>query len=392
LFPGNRAVRVCRYETQGGVLSRLILAINPGSTSDEISLFNGEEQVFRRTTRYSPPDLARFDGKKITAQYHFRKDFVLKVLRDEKVDIGKLDAVIGRGGLLKPIPGGTYEVNDRMAKDLENGVLGDHASNLGGLIAREIAIRAGTRAFIADPVVVDEMEPLARYSGMPENPRLSIFHALNQKRTARLAAEKIGKPYEECRFIVMHAGGGISVGAHSNGKVVDVNNALDGEGPFTPQRSGGVPSGGLAKMCFSGKYDHGAVKAKIKGKGGLTAYTGTSDCKALNEYILRGVVTPGAGLDPSVTTREAARESLLAMSYQISKEICAMAAVLKGRIDAIILTGGLAYDDEIVIPDIRERVGWLAQILVFPGGDEMRALRDAAEMALTEPGSIKQYI
>ena len=225
---------------------------------------------------------------------------------------------------------------------------------------------------------------------MPENPRISIFHALNQKRVARHAARNLGKPYEECDLIVMHGGGGISVGAHKKGRVVDVNNALDGDGPFTPQRSGGVPAGGLVRMCFSGKYTLADMKLKLKGRGGMIAYTGTSDMLALEKYILTGEVVPGTGLDPAATTREKAKEAVLALAYQISKDISAMAAVLEGSVDAVVLTGGLAYD-KIIVPEVKRRVSWIAPVMVFPGGDEMSALRAAAETALRHPKKVRKY-
>lgn len=368
-----------------------ILVINPGSTSDEVSLFRGDSLAFHKVVRYSPDDLKSFEKQKVTAQYQFRRDLVRGILKENNVVNGDIHAVIGRGGLIKPGPGGTYEVNAKMSQDLRAGVMGDHPSNLGGLLAGEIAGFMGVRAFIADPVVVDEMEPLARYSGMPENPRISIFHALNQKRVARLAAEKLGRPYEKCRLIVMHGGGGVSVGAHRGGRVIDVNNALDGEGPFTPQRSGGVPSGGLAKMCFSGRYSYDEVKLKIKGRGGLVAHTGTSDIVVLKKYIKGGPVPDNAGIDRSKVSPEKAKECLLAMAYQISKEIGALSAVLEGKVDAIVLTGGIVYDDEIIVPAIRERVEWIAPVMLFPGGDEMRALRDAAVRALEDAACVLKY-
>lgn len=367
-----------------------ILVINPGSVSDEISFFKGEKLIFHKVVRYNPEDLKPFEKQNVTAQYKFRRDLVLNTLRENNVERGSLHAVIGRGGLIKPGPSGTYEVNDKMTRDLREGLMGDHPSNLGGLLAGEIA-GPGIKAFIADPVIVDEMEPLARYSGMPENPRISIFHALNQKRVARLAAEKLGKSYQESNLIVLHGGGGISLGAHCRGRVIDVNNALDGEGPFTPQRSGGVPSGGLAKMCFSGKYSHADIKLKIKGRGGLVAYTGTSDIAAIKKYIKGEPVPASSGLDTGRVTPEKARECLLAMAYQISREIGALSTVLKGKVDAIALTGGIVYDDEIIVPAIKERVEWIAPVLTFPGGDEMRALRDGAALALERPGSLRKY-
>ncbi|MFA6435051.1 MAG: butyrate kinase [Elusimicrobiales bacterium] len=367
-----------------------ILVINPGSTSDEVSFYRGENLVFHKVVRYSPEALKPYEKLKVTAQYEFRKDMVLAAMAENKVNVSEVHAVIGRGGLLKPIESGTYGINDRMVKDLEEAPLGDHASNLGGLLAKSIADACRIPAFIADPVVVDEMEPLARYSGMPEDPRISIFHALNQKRVGRHAARSLGKPYDDCNLIVMHGGGGVSVGAHKLGRVVDVNNALDGDGPFTPQRSGGVPSGGLVKMCFSGKYTLTDMKLKLKGRGGMVAYTGTSDMIAIEKYVLTGEVVPGSGLDPALITREKAKEAVLAMAYQMAKEIAAMTAVLEGKVDAVVLTGGLAYD-QIIVSELKRRIGWIAPVMIFPGGDEMSALRVAAETALKHPKKVRKY-
>jgi len=246
-----------------------VLVVNPGSTSDEVSYFRGATEVFHKTVRYSPADLKPYEGKKVAAQFDLRKKTVLEALKENRVEVGELDAVIGRGGLVKPIVSGVYEVDEAMLADLKEGVMGNHSSNLGGVIARDIAAVTGVKAFIADPVVVDELDPLARYSGMPENPRISIFHALNQKRVGRHAAHQVGKLYEDCRFIIMHGGGGITAGAHAGGRVIDVNNGLDGDGPFTPERSGGVPAGGLARMCFSGKYTQDEIKLKLKGRAAL---------------------------------------------------------------------------------------------------------------------------
>ncbi|MCX5782997.1 MAG: butyrate kinase [Elusimicrobia bacterium] len=369
---------------------RKILVINPGSTSDDAGYFEGDKLVFSKVVRYSPVELKPFEKQKVTAQYEFRKKNLLSALEQAKIDIKKLDAVIGRGGLVKPIPSGVYRLNEALLKDLSEGARGEHPSNLGGLLANEMAKASGCPAFIADPVVVDELEPLARFSGMPENPRISIFHALNQKRVARLAAKQMGKKYEDCNFIIMHGGGGITIGAHKNGRVIDVNNGLDGDGPFTPQRSGGVPSGGLAKLCFSGKYSYNDIKLKIKGFGGLIAYTGTSDLIALEKYVQTGEVTPNCGLDSSKTSREQAKEAVSAMAYQISKEIGSMATVIKGKIDAVVLTGGIAYD-KFVVSEITERVSWIAPVLTFAGGDEKRALMEAADMALSHPEIVREY-
>ena len=368
-----------------------LLVINPGSTSDEISYFENDSEVFHKTVRYSPKDLESFESKPVTAQFEFRSQLVMQTLSENKVDTSQLDAVIGRGGLLRPIPSGTFLVNDAVLKDLNSGRYGDHPSNLGGIIAHSIAHRLGIPAFIADPVVVDEMEDIARFSGMPENPRVSIFHALNQKRVARLAARELNKPYEESCLIVMHGGGGISVGAHKNGRVVDVNNALDGEGPFTPQRSGGVPSGGLAKLCFSGKYTHADIKLMIKGRGGLVAYTGTSDLLVLEKYLDGSGISPEAlaSLKPHVTP-EYVELCLDAMTYFISKEICSLLAIFNGKIDAVVLSGGITKDKRI-LEKIKNRIAFIGPILVFPGGDEMRALKDAAVRVLAGVEEPKRY-
>ncbi|NLO91100.1 MAG: butyrate kinase [Elusimicrobia bacterium] len=371
-------------------MDQTILVINPGSTSDDIGFFRNGKQEFSKVMRYSPPDLKPFEAKPITAQLEFRKKLLLGFLKENNILPGGISAIIGRGGLVRPIESGTYRVGPKLLEDLRYGVMGDHSSNLGGILAHELGELYKAPAFIADPVVVDELEPMARYSGMPDNPRISIFHALNHKRVARLAARQLGKAYEDCRLIVMHGGGGISVGAHRNGRVVDVNNALDGEGPFTPQRSGGVPSGGLARLCFGGKYTHADMKLKIKGRGGMVAYTGTSDMLALEKYIETGAKDPACGMDYEKISREQALELRNAMAYQIAKEIGAMAAVLEGKVDALVLTGGLAYDKGLV-KFITDRVGWIAQVLLFPGGDEKAALCEAAARALENPASAKEY-
>ncbi len=334
-----------------------ILAINPGSTSTKIAIYDNEKEVFETTLRHSNEEIEQYD--KIADQYDFRKDVILKVLSENEINLTKLSAVVGRGGLLKPIKGGTYAVNDTMIEDLKVGVLGEHASNLGGMIANEIAVQLNIPAFIVDPVVVDEMTEIARVSGMPDIQRASIFHALNQKAVARRYAGEQNKKYEDLNLIVAHMGGGVSVGAHEKGRVVDVNNALDGEGPFSPERAGGLPVGDLAKMCYSGKYTHADIKKKIKGKGGIVAYLGTNDGREVVKMIEEG--------------DEKAKLVFEAMAYQIAKEIGSCAAVLKGRVDAIILTGGLAYG-EMLTDWIKERVAFISEVVIYPGEDEMSAL------------------
>lgn len=274
-----------------------------------------------------------------------------------------------------------------MIADLSSGKYGSHPSNLGGILAKDIAKFAGCPSFIANPVVIDELQPVARYSGMPENPRISIFHALSQKRVARLIAGKLGKPYEKINCIVCHGGGGITIGAHKQGKVVDVTNGYEGDGPMTPQRSGITPNAGLVKMCFSGKYTEREMRLKLRGKGGLVAYTGTSDVKELEEFINTGKKRPGSLIN---CTRAEAKLARDAMVYQICKYIGGMAVVLEGKIDFIALTGGLMHSSHIP-QEISRYVGWLGPVYVFPGSEEKDALRDAARRALENPKIVKQY-
>jgi len=367
-----------------------ILVINPGSTSDLVAFYKGGKQVFLKTVRYSRESMRPFDKLPISAQFEMRKETVLNSLKENGIDLKNVECIIGRGGLLKPIEGGVYAINDRIIEDSTVGVQGEHPCNLGALLAKNLAEVNGVPSFIADPGIVDELDPLARYSGMPENPRISLFHALNQKRVARMEAEKMGKTYEQCRFVIMHAGGGISIGAHRDGRAVDVNGALSGDGPFTPQRSGSVPEFGLVKMCFSGKYTLNEMRQKITGHGGLMAYTGTSDCKALEDYALHGTVNEGSGIFPEKISREKVLEILNAMIYQMAKEIGAYSAVLEGKIDAIILTGGLMYS-KYIVKELTRRIDWIAPVKLYPGGDEMAALAESAERALNNPEIIKEY-
>ena len=351
-----------------------ILAINPGSTSTKIAIYENGEKVFSETLRHSTEELKDF--KNIIEQFDFRTNIIKDFLNDSPHSIKDFDGIIGRGGLLKPIESGLYKVTEDMLKDLRSGEFGEHASNLGGLIADSLSKEAGCDAFIADPVVVDEMEDIARISGIPEIERISIFHALNQKAVAKRAAKDLDAKYEDCNFIVVHLGGGISVGAHKKGRVVDVNNALDGDGPFSPERSGGVPIGGLVKLCFSGEYTLADIKKKIKGKGGLVAYMGTNNATELQDAAAAGDKKATLVYD--------------AMAYQVAKEIGALATVLKGQVDAIILTGGIAYVSEI-LPWISDRVDFIAQVLVYPGEDEMEALHEACLEGLKNREIIKTY-
>lgn len=336
----------------------LILTINPGSTSTKIAVFRGTKEVFLKTIRHTSEELAAF--KQITDEYTFRKDIILRELENAEFETSHIRIIVGRGGLVKPIPSGVYTVNERLMEDLRIGLLGQHASNLGGLIAHDLAQSIpGARAFIADPVVVDELDDIARISGHPEFERVSIFHALNQKAIARQHAKSLNANYEDLNLVIAHLGGGISVGAHYKGRVVDVNQALDGEGPFSPERSGSLPAGALVDMCFSGKYSKEEIKKKITGQGGYVAYLGTNDAYEVEKRA-------AAGDQEAALLQEA-------MAYQVAKYIGAMSTVLRGEVDAILLTGGIAYGKPFV-DVVSDRVKHIAPVIVYPGEDEMRAL------------------
>ncbi len=354
-----------------------ILAINPGSTSTKIAVYEDTTPIFVETIRHNVEELEIFPS--ITDQYNFRKDFIISAIKQNGISVDELDVIVGRGGLLKPIPGGVYEVNELMVQDLKIGIQGEHASNLGGILAKEIANEATKiiPSFIVDPVVVDEMDDIARYSGRPELPRISIFHALNQKAVARRYAKENNKPYDELNLIVVHLGGGITIGAHKQGRVVDVNNGLDGEGPFSPERAGSLPVGGLAKLCFSGKYTLPQIRKMITGNGGLVAYLGTNDAKKVEELAYQ-------------QNDEKARLVFEAMAYQIAKEIGAAAVVLSGKVDSILITGGIAYSQKL-IELISERVAFIAPICIYPGEDEMQALVEGAYFAMNGELAINQY-
>ena len=300
----------------------------------------------------------------------------MKVLKENNIDVNSLDAIVGRGGMLRPIPGGTYEVTDKLLEDLKVGVSGQHASNLGGILAHEIAKEVGIKSFIVDPVVVDELQDIARISGMPELPRRSIFHALNQKAVAKRYAKENNKKYDELNLVVVHMGGGVSVAAHKNGQVIDVNNTLDGDGPFSPERAGSVPVGDLVKLCFSGKYTESEVYSKIVGKGGYVAYLNTNDVRDVLKAIEEG--------------DNHAKLIFDAFIYQISKAIGEMSVVLKGKVDTIILTGGIAYSP-VVINAIKENVNWISNLTVYPGEDELLALAQGAIRVLDEEEEAREY-
>lgn len=350
------------------------LIINPGSTSTKIGVFEDETLLFEETLRHSTEEIARYAT--IVDQKDFRKDIIVSLLKEKNFDIHSLNVVVGRGGMLKPIVSGTYAVSDALLEDLKVGVQGQHASNLGGILAREIADSIGVPSYIVDPVVVDELMPSARFSGVPELPRVSIFHALNQKAVAKRYAKEADKPYESLRLIVVHMGGGVSVGAHIDGRVVDVFNALDGDGAFSPERAGAVPSGALVKMCFSGKYTEKEVYKKLVGNGGFNAYLGTNDMRNVEKMV-------DEGNEDAIMLREA-------FILQVVKDIGSMACVLEGKVDRIIVTGGIAYD-KYVVAELEKRAGFIAPFTIYPGEDELLALAQGALRVMNGEEKAMEY-
>lgn len=354
----------------------LILAINPGSTSTKFALYNRKEMLMEKTLRHSSQELEGY--KSMTDQLPFRYRVIMEALRELGTDLDEITAVVGRGGLVNPIESGIYEVNDLMKKHLSEAINGEHASNLGALLADMIAgPLPEVRAYIVDPVVVDELEPVARLSGHPLIRRKSIFHALNQKAVARIYAASVGKEYEDLNLIVAHMGGGISVGAHRKGRVIDVNNALNGDGPFSPERSGGLPAWQLAELCFSGSYSPSDIKSMLAGKGGIVAYLGTNNHQEATKRAEDGDALAAMVID--------------GCSYQTAKEIGALSAVLAGEVDCIILTGGLAYDTAHV-ERVSRMVRHIAPLYVYPGEDELKALAFNGYLAISGQISVKEYI
>ncbi len=351
-----------------------ILAINPGSTSTKLAIYADETQIYKASVKHETEQIQKFQY--VWDQFDFRMDAILNELKKSNIDLSKLDAVVGRGGMLKPLTSGTYAVNEAMIDYLKKRTRGEHASNLGCAIAKRIADSYKIPSYIVDPVAVDEMDDIARFTGMPEIQRQSIFHALNHKAVAYRAAKDLGIPYTELNLIVAHLGGGISVASHQKGRVIDVNNALDGDGPMSPERSGSVPMGPLYKMAFSGKYTLEEIKRKNYGQGGLVAYLGTNDGNEIQRRIEQG--------------DEKATLIYQVMCYHISKEIGAQSAVLKGKVDRIILTGGLAYDP-YATGLIKDRVEFIAPVMIYPGEDEMGSLAMGALRVLKGEEKPKNY-
>jgi len=352
-----------------------ILAVNPGATSTKIAAYHADRFVFLTVIRHECDDLMRF--RRIVDQLDYRKELVLKEVRKNQIPFERVGMIISRGGLVRPIESGVYEVNEDMIRDLREGISGEHASNLGGLIGAELIRKfPRAKAYICDPVVVDELQDVARLSGHPAFRRISIFHALNQKATARTHARSRSENYEELNLIVAHLGSGISVGAHRRGRVIDVNNALNGEGPFAPERSGTLPTGALARFCFEEAESLQQVNEMIAGKGGLYAYLGHKDAAEMEKAAREGK----------------RKEKLLqdAMAYQISKEIGAMAAVLKGDVDAILITGGIAYNEDLTAW-VRKQVDFIAPVFIYPGEDEMQALVMNGSLVLEGTVPAREY-
>ncbi len=351
------------------------LVINPGSTSTKLGVFQDEKLELEDIVRHSRNEIEKYPS--IVDQKDMRRTLIEKLVADYGLKMVDFDAIVGRGGLVRPIESGVYTVNERMLYDLTHSTAATHASSLGGIIALEIAQTIGKPAFVVDPIVVDELDPFARLSGMPGVERRSVFHALNQKAVARRCAKEMGKKYEDCRFVVAHMGGGITVGAHRYGRVIDVNDGIAGEGPFTPERTGGIPAEPLIRMCFSGTFTETELVNYVTRGGGMSAYLGTNDLRACERLIKEG--------------DDYADLVLESMAYQVSKEIGAMVAVLDGRVDAIILTGGLAFSNRFT-GAIKNRVSLIAPVNVYPGEDELRALAEGALRVLRGEEKPREYV
>jgi butyrate kinase len=353
-----------------------ILAINPGSTSTKIGLFKGGTPLLIKNIEHTIEELNRFSSP--LDEMPMRENMVKKVLEENNFPLEMLDALVGRGGLLRPIPCGTYPVSDEMVHELREAAgKGGHASNLGGLIARNMGTSLGIPSYIVDPVIVDELVDRATFTGLPSIRRKSIWHALNQKAVARRAAVDLGKSYDKLNLIVTHLGGGITIGAHRQGKTVDVNDGLNGDGPFSPQRTGSLPAAEVVDLCFSGDYGREELLKIIQSRGGLTAYFGTQDARDVCRMIDEGDAL--------------AERVYRAMAYRISCSIGAMSIPLGGNIDGIILTGGLAYEKRLV-DLIKEDVSFLGKVMVYPGEDELQALTEGVLRVLEGKEEPSDYV
>lgn len=351
-----------------------VLTINPGSTSTKLAVYQGDKVLFEETVRHTMQEFADFNN--VQEQFDFRWQVLRRVIDAFGYDVNNLDAVVGRGGLLRPVAGGTYMVTEKMLADLKTNKYGEHASNLGAMLAKRLADTLDIPSFIVDPVVVDEMQLIARFSGNELIARKSIFHALNHKAAGRKIAKKLGSDYEKLNFVIAHLGGGISVAAHRQGKAVDVNNALDGDGPFSPERSGSLPMNDFLEACFSGKWNKRELHDLIIGRGGMISYLGTNSMLEVEAKVKAG--------------DEKAIQAFDAMAYQVSKEIGACSTVLHGKIDAIILTGGLARSD-LFTSKIIEQTNWIASVIIEPGEDELEALNSGVQRVLAGLEKEKLY-
>jgi len=351
-----------------------ILVVNPGSTSTKVALFENTDLVAEETIRHSHMTLEKFD--ELYNQLEMRKKVIIDFLKKNKFALKEIDGFIGRGGLMKPLKSGIYEVNNEMKNDLIMNTYGEHASNLGGLIVAELAEKVNKKAYIADPVVVDEMSSVAKISGLNGISRRPLWHALNQKAVAKQYAQKTNSNYEDLNLIVAHLGGGISVGLHKRGRVTDVNNALNGDGPFSPERTGGLPVGSVYELACSGQYTLEQIKKLNYGFGGLVSYLNTNDAEKIADMISEGHVF--------------AKRVIKAMVYQIAKEIGSLYAVTRGNLDAIIITGGLAYNQAVLQP-LLEYLDHLGEIVVYPGENELEALASNMYSLLVKNTEVKEY-
>ena len=357
-------------------MNHKVLAMNFGSTSTKVAIYEGDKEVMTQVFRHSNEEMAGIHNMEENAA--FRKGVIMSYLQEQGVDLAALDAIVGRGGLMRGIEGGTYVVNDNMLKDLHSCQYGYHVCNLGGILANEIGNELGKPAYVVDPPVVNEVADVAKLSGHPDFPRRALFHALNQKAIAKRFAEETGRPYDSLNLIVAHMGGGTSVGCHRQGKVVDVNNGLEGEGAFTGERCGGLTALDVVKATLSGQWGttYAEIRHELCMKSGLVGHTGTNDGREIGRRIAEG--------------DKAAELAYRTMAYQVAKEICALAAPLQGKVDAILLTGGFAYD-KMLMGWIEDYVRFLAPVHVYPGEDEMLALAQGAMRVLTGKETAKVY-
>lgn len=356
-------------------MQQLILCLKTASKTTRLAVHSNREQIFMITVRHSSEELAQFNTPR--EQYNFRKNTVLNELQKADIDVNDIAIIVCKGGVIKPMTGGIYRVNQAMLEDLSH-PMADHESNLGVLIAEEIAKKSvhDIKAVIVDPACVDEMDEIAKLSGMPEITRNSIMHTLSQRTVAVSYANTLGKNYDDVNVIVAHLGSGITVGAHCKGKIIDVNNGLNGDGPMAPARTGGLPVGQLIDMCFSGHYTKEEMIRKIYKKGGMKAYLGTSDAIAIEKRVLAG--------------DKQAEIIYKAIAYQVAKEIGALSTVLEGEIDGILITGGLAQS-QYIIDEIIKRVKHLGNVSVYPGENEMSALAMNGYMVLRGEIEVKEY-